>query len=178
MPGGLPPNMLFGQVSQRQEGAGQRLPGNAPQHVGLILGLIDAWQQPETARGVLVDNGIMTGGDTGGPQAVGLLQEGVPLDMAVALHTGIGGAAGQVLGHKIVDHPRLEGLLEVEGIVGHPQGNAHLPGVVDSLHGAAAALAHQPAVHIAVFPQLHGDADGLVAGLQHFQQGHRAVHPA
>ena len=82
--------------------------------------------------------GVMAGGDEIGPDAVGIVEQLAELQPVVADDAGIGGAAGGVFVHEIVDDP-AELVLEIEGIKRDVEPIGHAAGVA-GVHGGAAAF--------------------------------------
>src|SRR5699024_7985709 len=91
------------------------------------------------------------------------VEQGGELDVLVAAHARVRGAAGLVLGDEVRDDGLLELLREVPHVVGdaeHVRGAAGVGGVLDR-----AAAARAGAVLGAAAAQGHVHADHLVAGV-------------
>jgi hypothetical protein len=129
------------------------------QNIGLILGLVDTAEKPpdRDLDGRGLHPGVVPGGDRIEAQLGGPRQEAVELEMAIAGHTGVGGAPGGVIGDVGVDDLAVELATEVEDVVGDPELFGDPAGVVDVGHRTAPRV-RRPR------PQLHRGADDVVAG--------------
>ena len=91
----------------------------------------------------------------------GFLQQGVPLDMAVADHAGIGRAAPQVFLRKIGNDSFLKFRPEVKYMMGNVQHAAYRRGVLRRVPAPALVLLRPKAPGI--LPEKHGGADDFIA---------------
>ena len=106
------------------------------QHVGLVLGCVDALEQPDAAvRGV--QPGVVARCNVVDVQRGGLLHQEVELDLVVAGQAGMRRAAPQVLAAEVVDDVVVELLLEAHHVVGRADNLAHPSCVLDVVQGAA-----------------------------------------
>jgi hypothetical protein len=108
------------------------------------------------------DARVVTGGEPGRAQRVGQLQHGVEAHLTVAAHARVRRAARCVAVQEAVDDLSPEALAQVERDVR----DAHAVGeVASAAHrlGRAAALL---TVGAGIRPELEGDRDDLVPGVQ------------
>ncbi len=108
-------------------------------------------------------------------------QQRIELDVGIAVGTGDGRAAGQILVHERANDPGFELLFEIDDIMGKIQVLRHALGVIDIVNGAAAMLRRACGLHgrqAALIPQLHGQADDAAVLLQHQRGDYGAVHSA
>src|SRR5579862_1131995 len=104
-----------------------------------------------------------------------LLHQDFEFDEAIAANAGIGGSTSRIFVDKVVDHRRPELLLEVHHVVRNVEDTCDASGVFDGAHRATACV---PRVCLAFLPNLHCQADNVVAAALHESRGYAAVHPA
>ena len=160
------------QMRQRKQGRGELRLGEAVEEIALVLVGVRRAQQRGAATGVRALADVMPGGDVFRAARDGVVEEGLELDLGVAQHVGVGGAAGLVFGEEVAEHAFLVFGGEVDRLdldaehVGHRQ---HVEKVL-----ARSALLGI----VVVVPVLHEDAEHVVALL--FQQigGDGGIDPA
>jgi hypothetical protein len=128
---GTPPHFAFVHVTHGKQDPAQLILGQHVQHVGLVLGRIEAPAQL-IAAAFGDDPGVVTGGDCVETQLVGPAQQAVELEMAVASDARIGRPSGRMVGNVRVDNVAVEVVGEVEDVVcqtqllGDPAGVFHI----------------------------------------------------
>ncbi len=104
----------------------------------------------------------MAGGDVVGFKCRKTVEEGAVLDVLVAAHARVRGAAGSVFGDESIDDLLLELLFEVHDVVANAELARNPAGIVDVFDAAALLVAAE--FFRALFgPKAHGDADDFVA---------------
>ncbi len=156
-------------LSQRKQRVRQLRLRQAEEEVGLVLGEIRRpLQNPALARGVILVDRVVSGGNRIRADGSRRLQQLVELQMVVAERAGNRRAPGEVLRHKRPHHILLEALLLVHHVVGNAEVLGHAPRVVHVVERAAAArlgrvgnpmLARQPRL----IPELEREADNVRA---------------
>ena len=166
-------NAVLGVFAHGQHEAVELALAEREQHVRLVLAAVDALQQP-LARSVVLDAGVVAGGDVVGVQEHRPSQQEVELDLVVAGEARMWRAAPVVLPAEVVDHVGLELALEVHHVVGNADRLADASRVVDVLDGAAplALSRHVLALH---GPKTHRHADDVVALPRQQQSGYGGV---
>src|SRR5882724_2410199 len=104
----------------------------------------------------------MAGGESLGPDLTGHAEERLKLYVGVAVCTGDGRAAGEILLDERTHYTGLELFLEVDDVVREIQMLRDTLGVVDVVERAAAMLRGAVALKFgeaALIPELHGEAD-------------------
>ena len=149
-------DLLLGQGSEREEGAGKLNSAQAEEEVGLVLLGIKALAQDGRALRRVLHDRIMAGRDISGSERGRLVPEIAELQLLVAHHAGVRGPARLVLLGEVIDHESLEGYGLVDHIMGDSQRVGHAPGIGDRLGTAAFVLC--PA-HAVLGPEFHGDTD-------------------
>ena len=86
------------------------------------------------------DIAVVPGGDIVGAQRTGVLLEGAELDLAVAQHVGIGGAAAGVLLEEVCKNALCVLFGKIDGIIRNSDFVAHPPYVLVVRFGGAAAV--------------------------------------
>src|SRR6476646_10823953 len=89
---------------------------------------------------MLPDGGIVAGGDELAVEGIRALQQGAPLDMGVAEHARVGGAAGEVFVYEVFDHKGAEFIADVENIMRKAVLHGGHTGVVERIEVAAAGF--------------------------------------
>ena len=140
------------------------------QEVALVLAAIDRTQQPECAH-PLIDAGVMAGGNGIGTQLVRGIEKMLELDLAVAQHVRVGGAASGVFGQKILEHAFPIFLRKITKPDRNTQRATHGYGVAAVVFGTALATA-------IVGPVLHEQANDFATRIAQQQRGHRGIHAA
>ena len=135
---GAATDLVFAVRADGEHQSGEDLRPDAPQHVRLILGRIEAAMQADFPVRAGQQPGVMARGDPLGPDAVGVLEQFAEFEPRIAHDARVGRAAGRVFGDEIADN-LAELLLEVDGVERDSQAIGHPPGVV-GIGGRAAAL--------------------------------------
>ena len=158
------------QFTEREGGGRQLLLAQLVQEIALVLARVARPQQPPAAA-FAVDAGVVAGGNALGTQLARRVQEVLELDLAVAQHVRVGGAAGGVLGQEVLEHvlPVLAGEIAEMDRDAEPAGHRHRVAAV--VLGAAVAAA-------VVGPVLHEQAGQRLAGVAQEQGGDRGVDAA
>ncbi len=119
--------------------------------------------------------GEVSGCNEVAPKLTGPVQQHAELEVLIAHHTGVGGAAGAVLVGEVLDDLFLEQVRFVDQVVGNAQSGTDAAGIHDGLGSAALILGPVDAV---LGPQFEGDADHLVALFQQQRRRGGGIHPA
>ena len=155
-------HLVLGAVAEREHRAAELGRGEHGEHVGLVLALIHAADQPGLA-GAGVDAGVMTGADGVEAERDGPVEHGRELDLLVAAQARVGGVAPGVLGDEVVDDIGGESLghvPHVERDADHVGGPA---GVASVFERAAASGAGAVGARVLREGQMH--AGHVVSGL-------------
>ena len=94
------------------------------------------FQKPAARAAVLLNLGVVAGGQQGTAHLLGRLEQSAEFDGPVAQHAGIGGLALLIGLDEGVHHLPAEGFRQVQGVVGdgetlsHRLGVSHVPGGV------------------------------------------------
>ena len=96
--------------------------------------------------------------------------------IAVAVDARVRGAALFVGPYEALDDLTVEVFGEIKYIVRHAEARRDLAGILGILEGTAGIFATDIDGFIII--QLHGDTDGVVAGIAHQRGRHRAVDTA
>ena len=107
----LGPHLRLGGVAEREQRPVKLLAGEHGEHVGLILGQIRA-----AVQAAVHQPRVVAGADRVEAQGHRPVQHGRELDLLVAAQTRVGGSAGGVLGHKIVDDVSPEPFGEIPDV--------------------------------------------------------------
>ncbi len=162
-----------------EDRAGEVLLRQAPERVALVLVAVEPTAQEVAVPFVVVtDVGVVARGDVLAVQIVGPLQQGVPLDVGVTEHTGVGRAAREVLVGETLDHPVPKLLPQVHDEVRKAVLSRHHTGVVHRLDGAAAHFFSVAPPAGGIVPGFHGEAHYVVAALFEQHGRHRGVDAA
>ncbi len=150
------------------------------EHVGLVLGLVRGTVELADDRPVRVfaleDLRVVARGHGIEAQRARLVQQRLKLDVLVAAHARVGGAARLVLGHEVRDHGVLELLGHVPHVVRDAEdvgGAAGVPRIFDR-----AATARAGAELVAVSRERHVHAHNLVTSLNRERSCYGRVHSA
>ena len=117
---------------------------------------------------------VVPGGDHVGPEAACGLEEGVELDLTVAEHVGVGGAAAGVFVEQVVDHAPPVLLAEVHEVEGYAYLPRHELGHVPVFLPLAVAVERA----FGVVPVLHEHGKHVVALPLEQECGHAGVDAA
>jgi len=154
------PDFRLGQAAKGEDGAGQLLLPQAEEEIGLVLAFINGAQESGTAFSLMFDAGVMAGGDVGRAERAGLGQEIAKLELFVAHDTRVGGASGAVFAGEVIDDHFLKLIRLVDDIVGNAERVGDATRIGHGLGAAAFILSARDAI---LGPDLHGDADHIVA---------------
>ncbi len=97
--------------------------------------------------------------------------------MGVAKHTGVGGAAGHVFVHEIVNDIVAKLLADVHDEMVETHVHGYFPGIVDGIEAAAARFFFRAAGG-GIIPGFHGDAHHFVALIIQHKSNHGTVNTA
>src|SRR6185503_1698631 len=111
-------------VAQREERSAEGLLGEPPEDVGLVLGLVRRPLEGRPALRVGAAPRVVSGRDEIAIELARAAHQLPELEPVVALHAGIGSAAREVFPDEVLDHVRLEVLLEIQ----HVMREAHAAG--------------------------------------------------
>ena len=143
------------------------------EHIALILVRVHAAQEQVTARrSVEADAGVVPGGNIVEAVVERPVEHRAELQLAVAVQTGVRGAARAVFRDKMPHDLAAEKVAQVE----HPVGDAHLRGDARGLLDVVGAAAGAGTVLIMVQPQR--DARNVIALLLQQENAGGAVHAA
>ncbi len=175
--GRLGTHLVLGAVTEREHGPAQLIAGQHGQHVGLVLGHVDAAHQPRrTPRPGGLEPGMMAGADGVETKRHGPVEDGSELDLLVAPQARIGRVAARVLRDEVVDDIGGEALGQVPYVEGDAYHVGGAPGVPGILERAAAASAR--AVRPRVGRQGQVDSGHLVASGSGPGRGDRRIDTA
>jgi hypothetical protein len=94
------------QLTDREQRFGQLRLVQAVQKVTLVFAGVQSLEQLVSARlGIQPNPSVMAGGDFLGPQAHGVVQKRLELDLGVAQDVGVGRAPSLVFAHKLGKNP-------------------------------------------------------------------------
>lgn len=160
-PPGDGPDLGLQELTQGEEGPPELVLREAEQEIGLVLLEVPGLQEDvPTGPGVLDEAHVVARSDKRAVQGVGLPDEGVELQDAVALHAGDGRPTFEIGPHEGLDDVLPERLLQVQDVVPNPQPGGDPPGVVGVLDRTATA---RPGRCLgAMIPQLHRDAHDVI----------------
>ena len=168
---------LRGEVPERKHGVRELLLGQEVEHIALILcEVFRLLEEPASGRRVLLDAGVVAGDDDVAAKGLGAVIELLVLHIAVTIDARIRGAALLVGPHEAFDDLTVEVFGKVKDIVRHAEARRDLAGILGILEGTAGIFATDIDGFIII--QLHGDTDGVVAGIAHQRGRHRAVDTA
>ena len=125
-------DLLFGDSAQREDGARELLLAQPPQEVRLVFLRVHTPGQHPVSVAVEYA-GIVAGSHPRTAQAVGLLQQVVPLEQAVAHDAGVGGVALEVFVDKAFDDGAFELVAHIEDVVLDADFLGQLPGLEGKL---------------------------------------------
>jgi hypothetical protein len=149
------------------------LAGEHAEHVGLVLGPGGGAVQLTVAVGIHRDRRVVAGGDRVEAERDRLFEQGGELDVLVAAHARVGGAARGVLGDEVVDDVRPESLGEVPHVVRDAEAARDALGVHRVLDRATAAAAGAQGAGLAAEGEVH--AHDLVARVDRARSSDRGV---
>ena len=173
---GLLAHGRLGGVAEREQRVAQLLLVEHPEHVRLVLAVVDRpvhLDQPVLAGAQLR---VVAGRDRVEPQPERPVEHGGELDLLVAPQARVGCPAGGVLVHEVLDHVVVEPLGEVPDVerdADHVGGPAGVVGVLDR-----AAAAGAGAVRRGVAREREVDAGDVVARLDRAGRGDGGVDAA
>ena len=150
-------------VAEREQRVRQLLLVEHAEHVGLVLAVVDRAVHLDEPVGAGAQLGVVAGRDGVEAQRQRAVEHGGELDLLVAAQARVGGAAGGVLVHEVLDHVLVEAVGEVPDVERDADDVGGAAGVVAVLDRAAAARAG--AVGRGVAAQREVDAGDVVAGL-------------
>ena len=130
--------------------------------IGLILLQSRGSPQRVSSAGQLFNAGIMSGSQIICAEGQAFSQQSLPFYIAVAGDTGIGRVSAVIFFRKIVDHMFPEFFAEVHHIKRNIQRRGYPPGILHCAQTAAAAVFFHR-TGLLFLPDLHGDADHLIA---------------
>ena len=168
-------DLLLGQGSEREEGAGKLTSAQAEEEVGLVFLGIKALAQDGSAFRQVLHDRIMARRDVSGTERGRLVPEIAEFQLLVAHDAGVGGPARLVLLGEVIDHEALEGHGLVDHIVGDSQRVSHAAGIGDRLGTAAFILG---TAHAVLRPEFHGDTDHFPTLFLQEPGGHARVNAA
>ena len=119
---------VLGGVAEGEHGVRELVPGEHGQHVGLVLPLVDA-----AAQQAVLQPGVVAGAHRVEAERQGPVQDRRELDLLVAPDARVGGPAGRVLGHEVLDDVGVEPfghVPDVERDADHVGGAAGVPRVL------------------------------------------------
>ena len=165
------PHLGLGQFADREQALGQLFAGHRVQEVALVLAGIETLQQPRLAVGERHAR-VVPCRDARRTQRLGILDEDLELDLAVAQHVGVRRAPGAVFGQEVLEHvvPVLGG--EIGRVQADAEQRAHRLGVGEIGPGGAVLGA------VVLVPVLHEQALDRVALLAQQQRGNRRIDAA
>src|SRR5262249_42771036 len=155
----------------------------ATKEIGRILGGIVGTKKLGPLRGRVVANtSVVAGGEPIGADLPSHSQQRLELYVGVAIGTGDGSAAAEIVVHKGADDALFKLVFEVHHVVRKVEMLGDALGVVNVIERAAAVLRAEVGAlkfgEPALIPELHGEADDRAALLlQHGCDGRR-VHTA
>ena len=161
-------NTRFLDAAQRKQRGGQLLLAQRVQEIALILGRIHGAQQPVTTVAP-IHACVVAGGDFLRAQRLRLVQKRLELDLPVAQHVGVGGAAGAVFIEEMGEHAIPVLRREIARVERNAQPPAYRHRVLAVGIGGAWPAA------LVFLPVLHEQALDLVAGLLQKQGGDRGI---
>ena len=164
------------QVPQGELGPRHAVLAQSPQHIALVFVLVLAFGHIVTAF-PLPQLGIVARGDEAAVHLIGPLEQGLPLDMGIAEHTGVGRATGQVLLYEVVDDIIAKFLPDIDDKVVKTEVHGHLAGIIDAVQAAAARLLFGAAAG-GIIPCLHGDPHHLIPLLMEHDGAYGTVDTA
>ena len=167
---GDPADLALVQATQREMGGRQLDLAQLVQEVALVLAPVHRAQQAETVS-VVVDAGVVAGGDGIRPQFPRRVEEILELDLAVAQHVRVGRAAGGVFVEEMAEHPVPVLLREVA----EADRNAERPA---DRHRVAAIVLGAAFPGSVVGPVLHEQSGDFIARIAQQQRGDRRVDAA
>ena len=152
------------------------------QKVTLVLAGVKSFKQfVALGKGIEPNPRIVASGYFFSPQAHGMVQKGLELDLGVAQNIGVGGAPAAVLAQKLGKHPVfvLDGKVDMFNLdanhIGHG-GGIHKVNVGGAV--SAVLVTVRPGGAIVVFPVFHEDANHFMALLLEQPGGHGRIHAA
>ena len=159
----LDADVLLAGVAEREERVRELLLVEHAEHVGLVLAHVHRAVHLDQAVVAGAQLGVVTGGHRVEAEGERALEHGGELDLLVAAQARVGGAAGGVLRHEVLDHVLVEPVAHVPDVERDPDHVGGAAGVVGVLDRAAAA--GPGPVGLRVARQREVDAGDLVAGL-------------
>ena len=166
------------QLAHRKQGARELGLVQPVEEVALVLQRVQALEQLEALAAGLQRIGpgthprIVAGGNALGPQAHGVVEKGLELDLGIAQHVGVGRAAGFVFAQEFGEHPVFVVGREVDVLDLDADHVSH-GGGIDEVDVGRAVLAV-----VVIFPVLHEQADDLMPLLLEQPGGHGGIHAA
>ncbi len=152
---------------------GELLLREREKEVRLVLGGVDAAQQPPSAGRLLPgDAGVVTGGHGVRPERGGAVAQLGELQFAVAVRARQGRPPGQILVHEVGDHRLLEPPFQVDDVMRDAERRRHAACVVQIVEGAAGSEGGPP---LGLVVELHRQANHVPALLLEQGGGHRGV---
>ena len=161
--------------SEREVGVRELLGGEHAEHVGLVLRGIRRPVQLESV-GAVDERRVVAGADRVEAELDRALEQGRELDLLVAAHARVGGAAGAVLGDEVLDDVVAEALREVPHVERDAEAIGRAPGIHRVLDRAASAAAGAQGAPGAGEREVH--PDDVVPGVDGARGGDRGVDSA
>jgi len=161
----------FGELAEREKGAGKLLLGETEEEVRLILCQVGGpLENPALAGGVVFIDRVVAGGDAACADGAGRLDERVELEVVVAERAGNGRASVEILVDEGTNDVALEAVLLVDDVVRNSQVLGYAAGVVYVIQRTAAAGLGSvwnavPSGEAGLVPELKGEADDCVSTL-------------
>ncbi|SLC81659.1 Uncharacterised protein [Mycobacteroides abscessus subsp. massiliense] len=164
----LGPDIGFGTVAHREHRAAQLFWCQHPQHVRLVLVRVHRAAQP-----AILQTRVMARGHRVEAQRDGPICQRRELDLLVAFHARIRGAALGVRLNEIVDDILFESISEIPYIERDSEHIGDAPRIGGVLLGAASARSRAQCARRGRQRQVH--TDHLVSGVDHAGGSHRGV---
>ena len=148
------PHFRLGEYPQGHTSAVEAVLAQSPQHIRLVFLSIHCAGDVFAAF-QFIDNAVMAGRDKFAIEHIGPAKKAVPLDMGVAEHTRVGGAACHVFVHKIINNVIAKFVANIHDKMVKTQLYGHLARVVDAIERATARFFFGTAGR-GIVPGFHG----------------------
>ncbi len=160
------PHLGLGEAADRELAGSELRSIERVQEVALVLGAVDAAQQP-----AVVDAGIVPRREALGAQPARVIEANAELHFAVAEHVGIRRTASREFGQEILEHARAIFRSETHAVQGYSKFLRDRPGVLEVGCGGAIAV-------VVLGPVGHEQRLDLPAGVDEQRGGDGGIHPA